>query len=106
MRHSTIIPQSHPASEIRVAAVWAIANLCHQKVGGPRRTFLLAHLSDIADLYMAGYNDTIARLRAIGVDKKLKDMRDDPSIDVRERVRDALEGNFDVSEMPGAMALD
>lgn len=55
---------------------------------------------------MAGYNDTIARLRAIGVDKKLKDMRDDPSIDVRERVRDALEGNFDVSEMPGAMALD
>lgn len=57
-------------------------------------------------LSYTGYNDTAARLRSLGIESKLKDLRDDPSIDVRERVRDALEGSFDYTEMPGSMALD
>ena len=76
--------QSHPSPEIRVGAIWAIVNLCHRTDN--RR-----------------YSENAQKLRAVGIENKLKEMRDDPSIDVRERVRDALEANFepDVAGMPG-----
>ena len=69
-----------------MGAVWAIVNLCHPPDLGRRR-----------------HNENAQKLRALGIEIKLKEMRDDPSIDVRERVRDALEANFvtDPAGMPG-----
>ena len=56
--------------------------------------------------FLAGFNDHAQRLRALGFESRLKEMRDDPSLDVRERVRDALEGGFDPDPASHSMAID
>lgn len=59
-----------------------------------------------AILFPAGYNDHAQRLRALGFESRLKEMREDPSLDVRERVRDALEGGFDPDPASHSMVID
>jgi len=44
---------------------------------------------------VTGFNENAAKLRTLGVEARLKELRDDRSIEVRERVRDALESCFD-----------
>lgn len=56
--------------------------------------------------FLAGFNDHAQKLRALGFESRLKEMRDDPSLDVRERVRDALEGGFDPDPASHSMVID
>lgn len=58
--------QSHPKDEVRVGAVWCIHNLAR------------------------GVHENIVRLRGLGFEARLRDLADDLSLDVRERVADAL----------------
>jgi hypothetical protein len=44
--------------------------------------------------YSTGMTEFALSLRPWGFERKLRDMKDDPSLDVRERVVDAL-ANFD-----------
>jgi hypothetical protein len=55
---------------------------------------------------MAGRNENAHRLRSLGFEIRLKELRDDPSIDVRERVRDALEACFEPDTGPQGMLVD
>lgn len=60
----------------RCTAVWCIINLCHQdRLSGGRPS-----------------RDVITRLKRMGVQEILSDMIADESLDVRERVKDALQG--------------
>lgn len=63
-------------------------------------------VSFVLILVLAGFNEHAQRLRALGFESRLKEMRDDPSLDVRERVRDALEGGFDPDPASHSMVLD
>lgn len=94
--------KSHVASEIRVAAVWAVVNLCQRSEGGHHRIYspLNAALL-VLILRPPGINENVQKMRALGIEKRLKELRDDPNIDVRERVKDALENNFEPLEMGG-----
>lgn len=86
-----------------MAAVWAIVNLCH-KPEGPSLPSAMTSPS-----YKRRSNDNANRLRTLGVESRLREMRDDPSVDVRERVREALETNFEpeIGSMPGGgMMMD
>lgn len=68
--------QGHPNNELRSAAVWTIINLAHQgRTNGRLRR---------------RPHEILAKLR-YEVEDKLKAMVSDPSIEVRDRVKDALE---------------
>jgi hypothetical protein len=60
----------HKSSPIRVAAVWCTINLGWAEG--------------------SGVQPRVARLRELGFDRKLEDMREDPDVDVRDRVKNAL----------------
>jgi hypothetical protein len=59
---------------VRVAAVWCAMNLSW---------------ADTANLAAAGVR--VAKLRELGFDRKLAHMVEDPDLDVRDRVKTALE---------------
>ena len=58
------------------------------------------------DACETGHNDNANRLRTLGFEARLRDLRDDSSIDVRERVRDALEACFEPDTGPQGMLVD
>lgn len=70
--------QNHPDAETRTAAVWCIINLCHTD-----RTSFHARARRPREI--------LDKLKAMGVDEELRRLREDEALDVRERVRDALE---------------
>lgn len=104
--------QSNPSSDVRVAAVWATINLCHRPEPGHRRESssrphaAAESITDTVKLLLPGFNDHAQRLRSLGFESRLKEMREDPSLDVRERVRDALEGGFDPDPASHGMIMD
>ncbi|KAL8281545.1 hypothetical protein RQP46_006229 [Phenoliferia psychrophenolica] len=65
----------HPNAELRVGAVWVMINLSYQD----RHPHERRRPAEI-----------VARLRAMGVEHKLRGMGGDASLDVRERVRDCI----------------
>ncbi|KAI8145266.1 hypothetical protein BJV82DRAFT_52973 [Fennellomyces sp. T-0311] len=73
--NSIIHHLSHEAPKIRVAAVWCIIN------------WTWINSDDDEDALV----ERINRLRALGVERKLQAMEKDPSRDVRDRVRTALD---------------
>lgn len=60
----------------------------------------------IANPTIAGYSDNAQRLRSLGFEARLKEMREDPVVNVRERVADALEGCFDPDPAAHSMIVD
>lgn len=71
-------PQKSSNAETRCAAIWSIINLCF--VAQADRTFRVRRPREIMD-----------KLQTLGAHEQLRRMAGDPSLDVRERVRDALE---------------
>lgn len=71
--------QRHVDDEIRSAAVWTIVNLTHfdRTAVGRRR--------------MRRPAEIVSKLQVLGVVEALKELVNDPSEDVRERVREGLE---------------
>lgn len=63
--------QSHERNEIRVGAVWISINLTYND--------------------SASYADRVQRLRAAGYEVRLREMKEDPILNVRERVKTALD---------------
>ncbi len=66
--------QEHKSGPVRVAAVWCAMNLSWAENANP-----------------AAATARVAKLRELGFDQKLQNMQEDPDLDVRDRVRTALD---------------
>jgi hypothetical protein len=90
MRITHPVGQSHGSKEIVRAAIWATNALARREPSQRRSSssfaFPLMTLIPGTDS-----NENALRLRALGFESRLREMRDDPTMDVRERVRDTLE---------------
>jgi hypothetical protein len=101
--------KNHSRAEIRVAAVWSAINITHRPIEQRRkpgfsRTFstLWSYPRSLTRVYCAqiGMTEFALSLRSLGFERKLREMREDVSLDVRERVVDAL-ANFDPGPVLG-----
>ncbi|KAM0749743.1 ARM repeat-containing protein [Meredithblackwellia eburnea MCA 4105] len=75
---SLMMHMDHSMSEVRVGTAWVMINLCYQE-----RSSIYRH--------QRKPHEIVSRLRALGVEQRLRTMLSDVSLDVRERVGQALE---------------